>query len=153
MTVFTFTRKLLKLKTKEISMKYLICLYMMISSSVFAAGIHKWVDENGGIHYGDKPPVSTVTDQVKVDSAPENPGKALPRIETGGATPDSGSSEEVPADQASAACDRAQSDLQVIKSSSRIKLKNADGSSRYMTTEEIKARQDSAQSDVETFCN
>jgi hypothetical protein len=161
MSVFTLARNLLELKTKERSMKYLICLFILFSSSAYAGSIHKWVDEDGNTHYGDAPPASTTTKELKVDTVPSDPGKALPRLGTsdsGSATTganNSGSTNsgsKVPDDQAKAACEQAQGDLKIIQSSSRVRLKNPDGTSRYMTTEEIKSRQQKAEEDVKSFC-
>ena len=164
MTVFSFARNLLELKTKERSMKYLICLFILISSLAYAGSIHKWIDEDGNTHYGDAPPASVTTQKLRVDTVPSNPGKALPRLGTsdsasaGGRTGTGSSStgkpsSKVPEDQAKVACEQAQGDLKIIESSSRIRLKNADGTSRYMTTEEIQARQENAEKDVKEFCN
>jgi len=161
MTVFTFARNLLEMKTKERKMKYLICLFILISSSAYAGSIHKWVDEDGNTHYGDAPPASVTTKELRVDVVPSDPGKALPRLGTsdsasasgGGSTSSGKPVGKVPEDQAKTACEQARGDLKIISSSPRIRLKNADGSSRYMTTEEIKARQENAEKDVKEFCN
>jgi len=163
MTVFTFTPKLLKLKTKERNMKYLVCLFILIPSSAYAGSIHKWIDEEGNTHYGDAPPASATTQELRVDVVPSDPGKALPRLGTsdsasasGGGSASTGSGKpgsKVPEDQAKTACKQAQGDLNIISSSPRIRLKNADGTSRYMTTEEIKARRENAEKDVKEFCN
>jgi hypothetical protein len=142
-------------------MKYLVCLFILISSSVYAGSIHKWVDEEGNTHYGDAPPASVTAQELRVDVAPSDPGKALPRLGTsdsasassGGSTNAGKPVSKVPEDQAKTACEQAQGDLKIISSNSRIRLKNADGSSRYMTTEEIKARQENAEKDVKEFCN
>ena len=56
------------------------------------------------------------------------------------------------ADQAKAACDAAQDDLRVISSSSRIRLKSPDGTTRYMSTEEIEQRKSQAEADIKQFC-
>ena len=139
-------------------MRYLIYLVLMASMSVQAGAIKKWVDEEGNVYYGDSPPLSAKTENVRVQSAPSNPGKALPRLgnkeneqtTTGGAGADD--QNQVPADQAKIACDKAREDLQVINRSSRIKLRSADGSTRYMTTEEIEERKKQAEDDVKQFC-
>ncbi len=161
MTVFTFARNLLEMKTKERNMKYLICLFILISSSAYAGSIHKWVDEDGNTHYGDAPPASVTTKELRVDVVPSDLGKALPRLGTsdsastsgGGSTGSGKPGSKVPEDQAKTACEQAQGDLKIISSSPRIRLKNADGTSRYMTTEEIKARRQNAEKDVKEFCN
>ncbi len=140
------------------TMRYLICALLLASLPLQAGTIKKWVDEDGNVHYGDSPPVSAKTENVRVLSAPSNPGKALPRLNdanpeenasSGGAGENAG---KVPADQARVACDNAKEDLRVINTSSRIRLKSADGSTRYMTTEEIEQRKSQAEADVKQFC-
>jgi len=129
-------------------MRYLIYLSFIVSISLNAGGIHKWVDEDGNVYYGDAPPVTVQSKEVRVIGAPSDPGKALPRLGTGNesapesdsasnSTADKSDPSTVPEDQAKIACDLAKKDLKVIKRSNRIKLQSADGSSRFMTTEEI----------------
>lgn len=38
----------------------------LLTSSSYAAGIHKWTDAQGNVHYGDKPPENTSTNTVKI---------------------------------------------------------------------------------------
>ena len=144
-------------------MRYSIYLVLILSTSLSAGTIHKWVDDEGNVHYGDAPPVSTTSETVRVQSAPSDPGRALPRLstqsgESGSASSDgsTGSAADksgVPADQAELTCQRARKDLKVISSSDRIKLQAADGTSRYMTSEEIDERKQQSQSDIDKFCN
>jgi hypothetical protein len=140
-------------------MRYLIVLTFLVSTTLHAGAIHKWVDAEGNVHYGDAPPVAVKTEAVRVQAAPTNPGKSLPRLSTSGneETEDSNAAGEdepkVPKDQAKLACDQAKKDLKTIGSSSRIKLKSADGTIRYLTTEEIGERKEKAQADVDQFCN
>jgi hypothetical protein len=132
-------------------MRYLIYLTLLASTSLYAGSIHKWTDADGNVFYGDAPPISAKTEDVWVQSAPSNPGKALPRL----SSPDSDSAandDTVPADQAKAACDNATQDLEIIESSSRVKLKLADGSTRYLTSEELDERRAQAESEIQRFC-
>ncbi len=140
-------------------MRYLIFLIpVLLSASVSAGTIHKWVDEEGNVHYGDAPPVKAKTESVRVQSAPSNPGRALPRLNNqaqeaaGSGAPETAGAADVPADQAKIACDQAREDLQVINRSSRIKLRTADGGERYLSTEEIAERKERAEADVKQFC-
>ena len=145
-------------------MRVIICLFILASSSLFAGEILKWVDEDGSIHYGDAPPISAETERVRVLSAPRNPGKALPRLSTDGSTgnsnkrgtdvaaSDAQDDLKLPADQAKIACEEATADLKVINNSSRIRLRSADGTTRYMTTEEIDVRREAAEKDVSLHC-
>jgi len=137
-------------------MRYLIYLTLLASTSLNAGSIHKWTDADGNVFYGDAPPISAKTEDVWVQSAPSNPGKALPRLSSpggeAGAAATAGNGNAVPADQAKIACDNAQNDLEIIQSSSRVKLKLADGSTRYLTTEELDERRAQAESEIERFC-
>ncbi len=139
-------------------MRYFIYLILLTSTSIHAGSIQKWVDEEGNVYYGDSPPASVNTQEVRVVGAPSSPGKALPRLNTSdseetttGDTTEPGP-EDVPNDQAKIACDIAQEDLKVIKRSKRVKLKAADGTTRYMTTEEIEERRKKAEENVKNFC-
>jgi hypothetical protein len=157
MTDFTFAPKLLNMKIKRNNMRRLIILATLVSCSLNAGQIHKWIDEDGNVHYGDAPPNTVTTEPVRVIGAPSDPGKPLPRLSTGESptttSSNNRSGEEVPADQAKLACDQARGDLDIIKNSARIRLKSADGTARYMTTEEIEARRENAEKDVARFCN
>ena len=145
-------------------MRVIICLLILTSSSLLAGKILKWVDEDGNIYYGDAPPISAETERVRVLSAPSNPGRALPRLSTDGSAGESnkrgtdvavGDAQDdlkLPADQAKVACEEATADLKVINRSSRIRLRSADGTTRYMTTEEIDARRKNAEKAVSLHC-
>ena len=136
-------------------MRYLIYLILTVTTSLSAGTIHKWVDDNGNVHYGDAPPISAKSENVRVQSAPSNPGKALPRLNT----PDKADTEvtqnqkQEDAEQASIVCENAREDLQVISSSSRVRLKQADGSTRFLSADEIAERKATAEADVDRFCN
>jgi hypothetical protein len=67
-------------------------------------------------------------------------------------TPAADSNGNIPADQAEIACDNAKQDLDVIGRSSRIKLKSNDGTTRYLTSEEIDERRIQAEDDIQRFC-
>ncbi len=142
-------------------MRYLMALTLLVSISLHAGTIHKWVDADGNVHYGDAPPVTVKTESVRVQSAPSNPGKSLPRLSTsasdnaagGSSTSTAADDAPIPKDQAKIACSQAKEDLQVISRSSRIKLKSADGTTRYLSTEEIDQRKEQAENDINRFCN
>jgi len=146
-------------------MRNIIYLIILTSSSLHAGEILKWVDGDGNVYYGDSPPLSVQTEQVRVLSAPSNPGRALPRLSNQGsgnennadgtnvaAGGDQGGASKLPEDQAKVACQEATEDLRVIKRSNRIRLRSADGTTRYMTTEEINARREYAEKAVELNC-
>ena len=128
------------------------------STSLNAAAIHTWVDDSGNVHYGDAPPTKTDSKNVRVQSAPSDPGKALPRLTTSADASDqaaggAGNKQEVSAERASNICASAKADLEIISTSTRIKLQAADGSISYLSDDEIAERQASSQAEVDRFCS
>jgi hypothetical protein len=133
-------------------MRYLTYLILVVSTSLNAGAIHKWVDENGSVHYGDAPPVKTKTESVHVLSAPSNPGRALPRLSAPDGTQQAAGQPEVPKEQANEICEAARNDLNVINNSSRIRMKQADGTLRYLSKEEIAKRKAGSEAEVARYC-
>lgn len=139
-------------------MRYLIYLILAISTSLNAGSIQKWTDEDGNVYYGDTPPIKTKSEEVRVLSAPSNPGKALPRLnvpddsDQAEGDNDEDNQQEVSKEQASTNCANAQSDLDIINNSIRIKLQEPDGIIRYLTETEVAERKAAAQADVTQFC-
>ncbi len=139
-------------------MKHTLLLLLLVSGLVQAAGIKKWIDEEGVVHYGDAPPLQVQTEPVSVSRPPSNPGKPLPRLKIdqagknnvarggAGATPIANEEE------ARKICERARKDLQIIETSTRIRLKQADGSERYMSKEEIEQRRDKSEKLIKKYC-
>ena len=139
-------------------MRYLIYLILAVSTSLNAGSIQKWTDENGNVHYGDAPPARTKSENVRVLSAPSNPGKALPRLnssnDSGQAENDkaAGNKQEVSDKQASNICASARADLDLLNNSIRIKLQQPDGEVRYLNESEIAERKAATQIEVNRFC-
>ncbi|MCP4471607.1 MAG: DUF4124 domain-containing protein [Gammaproteobacteria bacterium] len=141
-------------------MRYLICLILVVSTSLHAGTIQKWVDENGNVHYGDAPPVSAKSESISVQSAPSNPGKALPRLPTEQADGATGTDSDaaadpgkVPDEQAQSICESARNDLNIISTSNRIQLKQLDGTTHYLSADEIAERKAKSQTEVDRYCN
>ncbi len=140
-------------------MKRFVLPIIFIAFNSHAAGIQKWIDDDGQIHYGDRPPAKVTSEEIKVNRPPTNPGRPLPRL--GDSSPDENADEypdnqppgEATSDeQAREVCEQARKDLQVIQRSPRIRLRQADGTSRYMTQEEIDQRKKRSEEDVKEFC-
>ena len=149
-------------------MRYLTYLILVLSTSLNAGEIHKWFDENGNVHYGDSPPAKSRSENVRVQAAPTNPGKALPRLsvqdstgtatggDSAGADGTNSNGTDTPAEasdeQARKICQIAREDLDVINRSSRIKLTEANGSTRYLTDAEVAQRKLRSQAEIDRYC-
>lgn len=54
-----------------------LALLLALAATAASAQVYKWVDENGRVHYGEKPPPGSKPSTVKPPaSAPNAPGKA-----------------------------------------------------------------------------
>ncbi len=130
----------------------------MVATSLHAGTVQKWVDENGNVHYGDAPPVSAKTKDVKVQSAPSNPGKPLPRLsdEQGGASAGGGTEadqQNVSEEQAASICEKATNDLDILNNNTNIQLKQADGTTRDLSADEVNQRRAKSQAEVDRYGN
>ena len=141
-------------------MKRFFIPMVLIAFNGYAAGIQKWTDESGNVHYGDTPPVQTKSQTISVTRPPSNPGRALPRF-----TPDK-TEKEVTGTQVEKtkqgrttdevnkqACKKARENLEVIARNSLIRLKLSDGSERVLSDEEIDQRRLKLEQNVKQYCN
>ena len=46
--------------------KSLVVFFLLLASAPLGAEIHKWVDEHGNVHFGDRPPADAATTAVDV---------------------------------------------------------------------------------------
>ena len=143
-------------------MKRLLVLALFLSTSIQAAEIKKWVDENGQIHYGDSPPAQVKSEPVRVNRPPSNPGKPLPRFNSNTdqeqpqaaqqPQPPKTKAPEVAQDEATRLCQEAKKDIEKMNRSDTIRVRSADGSIRYLSGEEKQQRRQIAEEDIKQFC-
>ena len=57
----------------ETGMKNIIFLLILITPVAAHAGVYKWVDENGKVHYGDQPKASQPTVEMNIDDTTPAP--------------------------------------------------------------------------------
>jgi len=143
-------------------MKRLLIPIILISSNSFAAGIQKWVDDEGQTHYGDRPPTRIETQAISVSRPPSNPGKPLPRLNDPKGT-ETADKKAVPEAEKEArnktaedanknVCQQAKNDLNVLDQSDVIRLRLSDGTERALTDEEIDIRRKKLESDLKQYC-
>jgi hypothetical protein len=136
-----------------------------------AAKFYKWTDEQGATHYSEDPPPSTVkgASEVKVRtrlpySSEEKAAAPQAGKETASAKKDDkkddkskGKKEEAPKappapEQYAEKCKKLNSDLQTMQEHERVKVTDASGEPRVLTSDEKSARQDSIQREIKAFC-
>ncbi|WP_370977758.1 DUF4124 domain-containing protein [Agaribacterium sp. ZY112] len=113
----------------------------LISSAVSAGEYWRWQDEQGVTHYGSTPPQGVAAEKVTThgDTAPVN-NQAAASTST---APQAGSSDidtqkKQLQEQRKEECEQEKQRLQTLKSSgSRIRMKSEDGTTRFLTPDEI----------------
>lgn len=60
----------------------LFVCFILLSLNLSASGIHKWVDENGRVHYGDKPVSGAASEKLNIKDKPsQKPATSNSRLE------------------------------------------------------------------------
>jgi len=147
--------------------RVLLCVVMVAWSSMASAVVYKWIDAQGKLQYGDRPPVGVHAEVVEMPgnhatpSAPERPAAAPPAAPA--TAPPLQSSTQNDSDKNTVASDVAQTrDKQCADAQDRYKKliegrrlykAGADGERQYLTSEEIDAERLSAKHDIDTICN
>jgi len=144
--------------TNLLSLKSCLMLTCLIFSSASLAGsFYKWVDEEGNVNYGERPPEhvsnsDTNVQKIKTDSAPSKGEERSDRPSTSN-SPRGNTESEVEKNLAEANekieerkkemkknCATARKNLEVLTSHGRVKETGLDGEQRYLTDEEHKSR-------------
>jgi hypothetical protein len=144
-------------------MKRLLILTFLVATSSQAAGIKKWIDDNGQIHYGDSPPVKTKIEDIRVSRPPSDPGKPLPRLsgqkpaatgqqQQAGTQQQGSDAPQYTEEQSKELCERAKKDQNTLNTSDTIRLRSSDGKIRVMSDAEKAERKAQAQKDIDQFC-
>lgn len=150
---------------------YLLFLLMLSSASAFA-GLNKWVDESGKVHYSDQPPPAnvkaktlrptsgmTAASGVAAASAPAAPKTVAEREaelkkarQSKKEASDKAAKEQAAAETAKANCAAAQQNLRTLQSGVRMMEIGAGGERSYLGDEQRQQRIAKAQQDVGDFC-
>ena len=141
-------------------------LITIVSSAIITspvnAKVYKWVDENGQVHYGEKPgntqaeqvqirtnetTTPRAIDKSKVDSYE---GKNKDKQETDATTPPE--EPKISKKEKRKLCNEAKSDLAAIMSRGRLREVDEKGEYTYLTEEERQKRISAAQKKQKEFC-
>jgi len=118
-------------------------------SSYCYAGIYKWVDEEGNVHYGQQRPATTQSERMRIQHHAPDDSSTYKR-------PGSKEGEEKKAEEPAAekkkpetaaekkrrlaVCAQAKKNLQTMQSVGRIRSKDKDGNASYISQEQKEAK-------------
>jgi hypothetical protein len=142
--------------------RLLMCAAWLAWSGLLLAGVvYKWVDADGKIHYGDRPPdgVHAVVVEMVGTRDPRTeptPPAATPDSKT--AAPAQASAPKKISDEEAAAnqqklCADAQDRYKKLLEGRHLYKQGDDGQRQYMTSDQIDAERASAKQEVDTVCN
>jgi hypothetical protein len=147
--------------------RILLCAALMAFSSMASAVVYKWVDAQGKVQYGDRPPDGVhaeimemigphgVARPAQPAAAPAKPAPAAARA-TASTVADDPARKAVQEDVEAARakqCTDAQERYRKSIEGRRLYRVGSDGEREYLTSEEIDAERLNAKRDVDAVCN
>lgn len=129
-----------------------------------SAGVFKWTDENGQVHYGERPPSTPgQVKQMRIENAPPSSTNAGERLEQYRKEWDASMEESAKRKEAQAAeekkqelrkknCDTAKTRLNLFETYGRIYRTGKDGERQFMDEQQRDAERDQAQALVNQWC-
>ncbi len=141
---------------------FLASFCIFVQSPLYA-GVYKWVDENGQVHYGEQPGntgAEKITIRQNETTKPRPINKTEEAAESGKKNTDKqakefGEWEEVPPSKKEKRklCNEAKSDLAAINSRGRMREINEKGEYVYLTEPQRQQRISAAQKKQRKFCH
>jgi hypothetical protein len=143
-----------------------LMLAMATAGTAIAGDIYKWTDEDGNVHFGDKP-IGAQPERLAIQSKPTDPAKiqamaqsrsqaaAKAAKEAAAAEPEGPSPEELQAeaDGRSQKCTTYRAQLQQYVTSRRLYREDESGERVYLDEGEMQAAREQVENRVEEFCS
>ena len=133
----------------------LLCVVLLVttlslSSILSAKEFYRWIDEEGVVHYTDKPPVGQASEIVNMSKSPKptllaDQEKAKQTDKTTDASPEASVKE-------SARCAQEEERLKTLKSNRRIQIRDANGELRELSEAEIQEEIAFSELAVKKYC-
>jgi hypothetical protein len=141
--------------------RVLLFAALLAWSSMAGAVVYKWVDAQGKLQYGDRPPDGVHAEVVEllgthVSRSAAARSDAAPASQTPAAQSDASAKKAVQDDVAQARdkqCADAQDRYKKLIEGRRLYKTGTDGERQYLTSDEIDAERVNAKRDIDTICN
>jgi hypothetical protein len=150
--------------------KYAITGFVMLlvsaSGIAFANDIYKWTDENGGVHYGDRPTGDATEERLAISSSSTDPSKVQARVQsryaskepadqTAANEPQGPTEDELRAQAAERKqkCETYKARLQKFVQSRRLYKQDENGERVYLDEKEAQAARERVETQVQEYCS
>ncbi len=142
-----------------------LMLAVTAADTAVAGDIVKWTDEDGNVHFGDRP-LGEEPEKVAIRSRPTNPARVQASVqsrsdaaakaaeEEAAATPQGPSPEELQAqaDARAEKCSKYREQLQRFVRSRRLYREDENGERVYLDEDEMAATRERAENQVQDYC-
>ncbi len=125
----------------------------VFTATISVAGIYKWVDEQGNVHYSQQPPTNTASEKMQVqqraprdNSTYSRPGEQSKNKDAAtDKSAETAKTEKKPETKAEkqrrlAACEQARKSLQTMESVGRIRAQDSNGELSYLSQDQKEER-------------
>ena len=141
-------------------------LTLAVSSVAMAGDIYKWVDEDGNVHYGDKP-AGAQPERMAIQSKPTDPSRIAAQAqarneartearEAEAAAAAAGPSAEelqAQAEERRKACEKSRADMQRMVTARRLYREDDAGERVYLDDAEMQASRQRVEDQISEYCN
>jgi hypothetical protein len=121
-----------------------LILGLLLASSLFAQEVYRWTDEEGNVHYGDRPPPEEETERVQIQASP-----SPEPVEDGEA--DSGQERNRP-QLSEQECEGMRGRLEEYRSADTLYRINEEGEEEALAEEAAQAEIRRLESQIEDYC-
>jgi hypothetical protein len=141
--------------------RVLLCAALIAWSGMASAVVYKWVDAQGKVQYGDRPPDGVHAEVVELlgthvartaASSPATPPANTPQAAATKASEKQAVADDVAQSRAKQCAD-AQDRYKHLIEGRKLYKTGSDGERQYLTSEEIDSERLNAKADVDSTCN
>lgn len=138
-----------------------LCLTFILSPSAFSAGIYKWTDENGKVHYGSQRPEDAQAERMKLHvPEPASPPDAQQEPEGEDQETDpkketelkDGGDQEKASKERTAYCAGERKRLQTVEKNKDIHEKDASGKVNQLSSDARNERLNKIRANISKYC-
>lgn len=142
-----------------------VILALATAGMAFANDIYKWTDEQGTVHYGDRPTGDASEERLAISSKPTNPSNIQAQVqarqeaaaaakESTASEPAGPSEEELQAQarEREQKCETYKARLQKFVTSRRLYREDENGERVYLDDDEAQAARERVENQVQEYC-
>lgn len=139
-------------------------LFLLLMQASVHAEVYKWVDENGQVHYGERPG-NTASERVTIRKNETTTPRTIKQTKAGGESTENADGKpgepvaeaplvpvEISKQEKRALCNEAKSDIAAISSRGRMREINKKGEYVYLDDKQRQNRLDAARKKQSKFC-